>query len=83
MMSRPNLAVVSFDTFDLIQPSTESWMAFCLSQLTLASPLWLSVLLLLIEGDPNRKQREHNFVACATIWKALHDLFDEVTGLLP
>jgi hypothetical protein len=83
MMSRPNLAVVSFNTFDLIQPSTESWMAFCLSQLTLASPLWLSVLLLLIEGDPNRKQREHNFVACATIRKALHDLFDEVTGLLP
>jgi hypothetical protein len=31
---------------------------FC--QLTLALPLWLSMLLLLIDGDPNRKRREHN-----------------------
>jgi hypothetical protein len=54
---------------------------FC--QLTLALPLWLSMLLLLIDGDPNRKRREHNVVACTTIRKALHDLFDEVTGLLP
>jgi hypothetical protein len=35
--------------------STERWMALCLSQLTLAFPLWISMLLLLIEGDPNRK----------------------------
>jgi hypothetical protein len=55
-------------------------MAFCLSQLTLAFPLWLSMLLLLIEGDPNRKCREHNLVACTTIRKALHDLFDEEKG---
>jgi hypothetical protein len=41
------------------------------------------MLLLLMEGDPNRKRREHNLVACTTIRKALHDLFDEVTGLLP
>jgi hypothetical protein len=54
---------------------------FC--QLMLALPLWPSMLLLLIDADPNRKQREHNVVACATIQKALHDLFDEVTGLLP
>jgi hypothetical protein len=83
MRSRPNLAAVSFNAFVLIQQSTERWMAFCLSQLTLAFPLWLLILLLLIEGDPNRKQREHNLVACTTIRKALHDLFDEVTGLLP
>ncbi len=54
---------------------------FC--QLMHALLLWLSMLLLLVDGDPNRKQREHNVVACATIQKALHDLFDEVTGLLP
>jgi hypothetical protein len=83
MRSRPNLDAVSFDTFVLIQQSTERWMVFCLSQLTLASPLWRSMLLLLIEGDPNRKRRDHNFVACTTIQKALYDLFDEVTGLLP
>ncbi len=41
------------------------------------------MLLLLIDGDPNRKRREHNVVVCATIQKALHDLFDEVTVLLP
>ncbi len=30
--SRPNLAAVSFDTFVLIQQSTERWMAFaCIS----------------------------------------------------
>jgi hypothetical protein len=83
MRSRPNLAAVSFDTFVLIQQSTERWMALCLNQLTLAFPLWLSMLLLLIEGDPNRKRREHNLVACTTIRKALHDFFDEVTGHLP
>jgi len=83
MRSRPNLAAVSFDTFVLIQESTERWMAFCLSKLTLAFPLWLLMLLLLIEGDPNRKKRDHNFVVCTIIRKALHDLFDEVMGLLP
>jgi hypothetical protein len=83
MWSGPNLAAVSFDMFVLIQQKTERWMTFCLSQLTLAFPLWLSMLLLLIERDSNRKRREHNLVACTTIWKALHDLFDEVTGLLP
>ena len=31
--------------------STERWMAFCLSQLTLAFPLWLLMLLLLIEVE--------------------------------
>jgi hypothetical protein len=41
------------------------------------------MLLLLIDGDPNRKQREHNGVVYAIIQKALHDLFDEVTGLYP
>jgi hypothetical protein len=34
----------------------------------------------LTTGDPNRKQREQNVAAHATIWKALHVLFDEVTG---
>ncbi len=53
---------------------------FC--QLMLALPQWLSMLLLLIDGDPNRKRREHNVVAYATIQKALHDLFDEEAGLL-
>jgi hypothetical protein len=48
----------------------------------LALPLWLSMLFLLIDGGPNRKQREHNVVAYAIIQKALHDLFDEVMGLL-
>ena len=47
----------------------------------LALPLWLLVVLLLIDGNPDRKQREHNVVACTTIQKALHDLFDEVTVL--
>ncbi len=83
MRGRPNLAAVYFDAFVLIQQSTERWIALCLSQLTLAFPLWLLMLLLLIEGDPNRKRREHNLVACTTIQKALHDLFDEVMGLLP
>jgi hypothetical protein len=46
MRSQQNLAVVSFDTFVLIQQSTEKWMAFCLSWLALASSLSLSMLYL-------------------------------------
>jgi hypothetical protein len=75
-----------------MQQTTEMWkkachqrMKHCLvwfCQLMLTLPLWLSMLLLLIDGDPNRKQREHNVAAYATIQKALHDLFDEVMGLL-
>jgi hypothetical protein len=49
MRSQSNLAAVSL--FVLIQQSTERWMVFCLSQLMLASPLWLSMLLLLIEVE--------------------------------
>jgi hypothetical protein len=51
MRSRSNFAAVSFHTFVLIQQSTERWMAFCLSQLTLGPPLWLLMLLLLIEVE--------------------------------
>ena len=47
MRSQPNLTAVSFYTFVLIQQSTERWMAFCLSWLTLASLLWFSMLSLL------------------------------------
>jgi hypothetical protein len=40
-------------------------------------------MLMLTTENPNMKLREQNVVAHATIWKALHVLFDEVTLLLP
>ena len=54
----------------LMQQPTEMWKKACCQrmkhclvwfcQLTLALLLWLSMLLLLIGGDPNRKRRENN-----------------------
>jgi hypothetical protein len=48
--------------------STERWM------LTLAHLQLFLMLLALTTENPNRKQREQNVVAHATIWKALHVL---------
>jgi hypothetical protein len=40
-------------------------------------------MLTLTTENPNMKLTEQNVVAHAAICKALHVLFDEVTGLLP